>query len=210
MIIGYHDTGPGARSDSDRGPPDQLRPSAAGPLTRSPRPWQPFKAPVGPTHAEAQPFWIDRKVTVHGQDDLIMRDKPVQEAGERKVAVNSNIGSRDIRCNIRYWDIRYCSRYCTRFRCYHTSISEPPIFYPMLYLISELAYPDIGTPDIGSDIVPDIGDGMSDIAALNPDIRARCYRDQSGSKCLCSDIGIIPISGCLISGIEILMSAKTQ
>ena len=40
------------------------------------------------------------------------------------------------------------------------------IFFP----ISELPYPDIGAPDIEPDIIPDLGDLISDIVVLNPDI----------------------------------------
>jgi hypothetical protein len=47
--------------------------------------------------------------------------------------------------------------------------------YLILYQISELPYPDIGTPDV-PDIVLDIGliigDDMTDIGVLIPDIGA--------------------------------------
>ncbi len=60
---------------------------------------------------------------------------------------------------------------------------ETRILYPILYPISELPYPDIGTPDIVHDIVPDIGDEMSDIWVLIPDIGVSLYRDQYQSTC---------------------------
>jgi hypothetical protein len=62
----------------------------------------------------------------------------------------------------------------TRYRDYHIQISGPAVLCPILYPISKLAYPDIGTPgpDVVSNIVPDIGDGMSDIGVLIPDIGA--------------------------------------
>ncbi len=42
--------------------------------------------------------------------------------------------------------------------------------YPILYLISELAYPGIRTPDIVPDIIPVIGNERSDVGVLIPDI----------------------------------------